>query len=136
MRWGRVTRNQLDIRNPKIIPADQLPGFDSTAEARAYSKNLEAQGYDGIVIRNKQFGGHDWVVAFRHDQVNPGAGPERAVVGDASEQALEERPDLEITNDNGDAVKAADELERVNTNEDDWFKATEAAVNCFSRKGS
>ena len=136
MRWGRVSRNQLDIRNPKIIPADQLPGFDSTAEARAYAKDLESQGYDGIVIRNKPFGGHDWVVAFHHEQVNPDAGAEGAVVGEPSEQALDERPQLEIPNENGETVKAADELERAKTNEDDWFKATEAAVNCFARKGS
>lgn len=67
--WGNVRPAQLDIRNPKQIPIEDLPPFDSTEEARAYSKKLENQGYDGIELHSQHLGGHDWVVAFHPEQV-------------------------------------------------------------------
>jgi hypothetical protein len=80
--WGNTRPAQLDIRNPKQIPIEDLPPFDSTEEARAFSKKLEDQGYDGIELQSQHLGGHDWVVAFHPDQVVHGGGEAPA----ASEQ--------------------------------------------------
>jgi hypothetical protein len=70
-RYGRTRPAQLDLRNPKLIKNEDLPGFESAAEAAAFSKKLEAEGYDGIVIQNKHLGpgAHDWIVAFKPEQV-------------------------------------------------------------------
>lgn len=68
-RWGEVRPAQLDIRNPKVIRNEDLPGFDSLQDARDYSAQLQSEGYDGIVLKNKHLGGHDWVIAFEPDQV-------------------------------------------------------------------
>lgn len=75
-RYGVARASHLDIRNPKLIRNEDLPGFDSAADARAFAKDLEAQGFDGIIIKNKHLGpgAHDWIVAFHPEQViEPGA---------------------------------------------------------------
>lgn len=133
--YGEVTEHHLDIRNPKIIKAEDLPSFDSVEEAHAYREKLRAQGYDGIVIDGSHLGGPVNYVAFEPHQVIPTEHTEpRQVSGDPVEQALAQRPDLTIANENGEPVRAADELKAA-TSEDDWFKATKAATHCFSRRG-
>lgn len=75
-RYGTSRAAMLDIRNPKLIRNEDLPGFDSAAEARTFAKKLEAQGFDGIIIKNKHLGSgaHDWIVAFHPNQVIHDAG--------------------------------------------------------------
>lgn len=67
--YGHTRPANLDIRNPKVIPVETLPAFDSTAEAAKFRKELQAKGYDGIIIKNSHIGGHNWIVAFNADQV-------------------------------------------------------------------
>lgn len=131
-RYGAVSAHNLDIRNPKLIPADELPGFDTLEDAHAFREKLRVQGYDGITIDASHLGGPVHHVAFEPHQVIP-AKP--SVVGDPIAQALAERPNLEITGDHGKPVKAADALEAAQP-ETDWFTATKAATDCFSRRGS
>lgn len=72
-RWGQVRPAHLDIRNPKVIPNEDLPGFDSLEEAAAFRKQLQTEGHDGIVIKNSHLGSPDWIVAFEPKQVIHGA---------------------------------------------------------------
>jgi hypothetical protein len=66
---GAVTEHYLDMRNPKVFTAEDLPGFDSREAANAFSKQLASKGHDGIVIDASNVGGPVNYVAFRHDQV-------------------------------------------------------------------
>lgn len=68
-RYGTVTSHLLDVRNPKVVPAEDLPGFDSLADASAYRQKLIDEGYDGMVIDASHLGGPVNYVAFRHEQV-------------------------------------------------------------------
>jgi len=69
-RFGNVESFYLDIRNPKIIKAEELPGFDSVEDANAYQAKLKAAGYDGIVITAAHLGKQEkHVVAFDPKQV-------------------------------------------------------------------
>jgi hypothetical protein len=52
---------------------------------------------------------------------------------DNTERALEERPDMQIPDESGELQSAREALETEPTT--DFRKATEAAVNCYSRKG-
>jgi hypothetical protein len=72
--YGKVESLHLDIRNPKIIKAEDMPGFDSVQEAHAYREELRAQGYDGIIVTAKHLGKQEThVVAFDdHQAVHPG----------------------------------------------------------------
>jgi hypothetical protein len=67
--YGQVSEHHLDVRNPKIIPVDELPGFDSLASAAAYRAKLMAEGHDGIVIDATHLGGPVDYVAFKPEQV-------------------------------------------------------------------
>lgn len=68
-RYGKVESMQLDMRNPKVIRADDLPGFDSVEDAHAWREKLRAQGYDGIVITARHLGKPDLhFVAFDAQQ--------------------------------------------------------------------
>jgi hypothetical protein len=67
--YGPVSEHLLDIRNPKIIPVEDLQGFDDLADATAFREELRAQGYDGIVIDASHVGGPVNYVAFGHEQV-------------------------------------------------------------------
>ncbi len=53
---------------------------------------------------------------------------------DVAQQALAERPDLEIANEKGEGIKAADALERAQ-DDTDWKSAVKAAADCFARRG-
>lgn len=68
-RYGRVEGFQLDIRNPKVVKVEDLPGFASTAEAIRYRDALQAQGFDGMLISAKHLGGQVNLVAFTPEQV-------------------------------------------------------------------
>lgn len=68
-RYGQVSEHHLDIKNPKIIKAEDLPGFGDTHEANAYREKLRAQGYDGMVIDASHLGGPVNYVAFKPEQV-------------------------------------------------------------------
>lgn len=68
-RYGTVTSHLLDVRNPKVIQAENLPGFDSLAEASAYRQKLIDEGHDGMVIDASHLGGPVNYVAFNHGQV-------------------------------------------------------------------
>jgi hypothetical protein len=67
--YGQVSEHHLDVRNPKIIPVDELPGFDSLVEAAAFRAKLMAAGHDGIVIDATHLGGPVDYVAFKPEQV-------------------------------------------------------------------
>lgn len=68
-KYGDVESAHLDIRNPKVIKIEDLPGFDTTAQATAYREKLRAAGHDGIIITAKHLGGETHVVAFDPHQV-------------------------------------------------------------------
>lgn len=83
--YGKVQAVQLDIRNPKLIKADELPGFDSTQEATAYRESLRKQGYDGIIISARSLGKRALhIVAFDAHQVVPVAASKSAFARGAS----------------------------------------------------
>ncbi|HEY9063844.1 MAG TPA: hypothetical protein VIO33_02600, partial [Burkholderiaceae bacterium] len=67
--YGDVESFHLDVRNPKVIKVEDLPGFDSVEDAHAYREKLRKQGYDGIIVTAKHLGGPTHVVAFHPDQV-------------------------------------------------------------------
>lgn len=64
------------------------------------------------------------------------AGP----LGDRVREALQEHPDLQVTNDEGKPTRAADLLRQAEEDAaretDDFQKAVTAATNCFGRKGA
>ena len=41
--YGKASSHNLDIRNPKLIRADELPGFDSVDDAHAYRETLRSK---------------------------------------------------------------------------------------------
>jgi hypothetical protein len=55
-RYGKVEPMQLDLRNPKILRFDELPGFDSVEEAHAWREQLRKQGHDGLFLHGKGLG--------------------------------------------------------------------------------
>jgi hypothetical protein len=67
--YGKVSEHHLDIQNPKVIPVEDLPGFDKTEDAFAFREALRQQGHDGIVIDASHLGGPVNYVAFGHEQV-------------------------------------------------------------------
>jgi hypothetical protein len=132
--YGEVTEHRLDIRNPKVVKAEDLPGFDSTDEAYAYREKLREQGHDGMVIDASHLGGPVNYVAFDPHQAIPDRDPKLSAGGDPIKQALAEKPDLQIADENGKPVNADMALEGAKP-ETDWFTATKAAADCFSRRG-
>lgn len=135
-RYGNVSEHDLTLRNPKRIPVEELPGFDTLAEATAYREKLRSQGHDGIVIDSSHLGGPKHYVAFDADRVTPVG---ETAAGDPAAQAIADRPGLQIADQDGNATSAADQLRQADTaaaqGEQDAPKATEAAINCFLRKG-
>jgi hypothetical protein len=68
--YGEVHSHFLDIRKPKLIKVDELPGFDTTEDAIAFRKQLQAQGFDGIIITARHLGKNELhFVAFAPAQV-------------------------------------------------------------------
>lgn len=68
-RYGDTEAFHADVRKPKIIKADELPAFDSVADAHKFREKLRSQGYDGIVLTARHLGGEVHVVAFDPHQV-------------------------------------------------------------------
>lgn len=146
-RYGKVEQFQLDLRNPKIIKVEDLPGFNSTAEAIRFREQLQAQGHDGILISAKHLGGPVNLVAFRPEQViRPGAvEPARATpepgamaAGGATPEAAPSVPDVQMLRDDGSPVSAADYLRQI---EDEARAETadagllQVAAECFLEVG-
>jgi len=67
--YGQVAEFNLDIRKPKLIKVEHVPTFESTEAAHDFARNLQNQGYDGIIIQASHIGGQNWVVAFQPEQV-------------------------------------------------------------------
>ena len=69
-RYGsHVEDVHLDLRNPKIVAAEDLPPFDSLDDGYAWREQLRTQGHDGIIIDASHLGGPVWPVAFAPEQV-------------------------------------------------------------------
>lgn len=68
-RFGDVEPFQLDLRAPKVIKIEDLPGFDSVDAAHAFREDLRSQGYDGIAVDARHVGGPIHFVAFDAETV-------------------------------------------------------------------
>lgn len=132
-RYGSVTEHDLTLRNPKHVPIEDLPGFDTLSEATAYREQLRSEGHDGMVIDASHLGGPKHYVVFDQSGVKP-AEP------DAATQPLAEHPGMALPDENGTVTPAADALRQADTavavGEQEAPKAIQAAVNCFLRKGA
>ena len=146
-RYGQVTEHHLDIRNPKVVPIEDLPGFDSTREANDYREKLRAQGHDGMVIDASHLGGPVNYVAFEPHQVlgteKTASQPKREPVAkptDPVDQALLDHPGLTIPDENGNPVSAHEALsqaqESLATEKRESQIAAQAAITCYMRRGN
>jgi hypothetical protein len=88
-RYGsHVGEYNLRVGNPKVFKVEDLPAFDTVADATAYREKLRSEGYDGIVVHAEHLGGQTHVVAFDHDQVvRPTADTEEARAEAPTEEA-------------------------------------------------
>ncbi|WP_103035767.1 hypothetical protein [Castellaniella caeni] len=66
---GTVTPYYLDLRNPFPTTLDDMPQFDTAAQAAAWRDDLRAQGYDGVAIDERERGGPVQFVAFAPEAV-------------------------------------------------------------------
>lgn len=148
-RYGKVSEHNLDIRNPKLIKAEDLPAFDSTHEANAYREKLRAQGYDGMTIDASHLGGPVNYVAFDPKQVYARDLKKAEAIKEAraktrpqdpTEQALADNPNLTIPDENGNLVSAREALDQANEDlareKSDSTKAVKAAITCHMRRGN
>jgi hypothetical protein len=76
--YGEPQSAYVDIRNPKVLKVEDLPGFNDVREAIAWREELRAQGFDSLVVTAKHIGGKTHVVVFEPEQVIPSAGAPRA----------------------------------------------------------
>ena len=100
--YGSVSHYYLDLRNPFVIDGTDLPGFESAQAAADYRADLEAQGYDGMVIDYTDIEGPKHVIPFASDQVvvpesnryrmNGRAGAK--ILGASIRKAIEGAPEL------------------------------------------
>lgn len=67
--YGEAESFNLDVRNPKVVKVEELPGFNSVEEAHAWREGLRQQGHDGIIVTAKHLGGRTHIVAFDPHQV-------------------------------------------------------------------
>jgi len=137
--YGTVTEHDLTLQNPKHIPIEDLPGFDTLAEATAFREQLRAEGHDGILIDASHLGGPKHYVVFEPNRVAPAASERAAAGSGPTEQAIAERPDLQIADESGRTVAASEALKEVDQAASEGEKeakpAVDAAINCFMRKG-
>ncbi len=70
----------VDVRNPKVVKIEDLPGFDSVAEATAWREELRAQNHDSVVITAKHLKGKSHLVVFDPSQVIPAKPAEGGVL--------------------------------------------------------
>jgi hypothetical protein len=68
-RYGSTESFHLDLRNPKVVRVEDLPAFDSVAEANAWREQQRAAGFDGLIVTAKHLGGPVHMVAFDPQQV-------------------------------------------------------------------
>lgn len=99
-RYGSlVEESHLDIRNPKVIKFENLPGFDTMEEATRFREKLRAQGHDGIVLDASHYDGPVQYVAFDQHQVIPRKQKTKASAEPASikipEHSLEPRVNVD-----------------------------------------
>ena len=64
---GALHTVYLNIKNPLEMNSWEFPAFNSSAEARAFAKRKELQGYDGFFIKDE---GH--YIAFNPEQIKSG----------------------------------------------------------------
>ncbi len=67
--YGATSGHYLDLRNPKVYLAEDLPAFDSVEAARAHASKLAEQGYDGILVNGRPIGGRVHFIAFEPETV-------------------------------------------------------------------
>lgn len=92
-----VTSHHLDIRNPKVIPVEDVPSLDSREEYTAYRDQLRAQGHDGLVIDASHVGGANNYVAFGPEQVRRANEPSDLALANAktvSDKVADDAPKL------------------------------------------
>lgn len=82
-----VTSHHLDIRNPKVFPFEDLPGFDTIDEATRFRDELKAQGHDGIIMDASHLGGPVQYVAFEPSQVKRADEPSDMALANAKTMA-------------------------------------------------
>jgi hypothetical protein len=73
---GHVMPVYLAVRNPKTESMDKIEDIEANwtlKKAQAYRARLEAQGYDGIIFRDKASGGVEYV-AFHPEQIKSAIG--------------------------------------------------------------
>ncbi len=129
--YGKADAYHLDLRNPKLIYADKLPGFDSTQEAAAYRKKLQAQGHDGLLISAKHLGKDELhMVAFHPDQVIPAKPVTRysreKIVGASDQDYTPEQ--RQFFKNTGRMVTEQTMKERVADFRKNWAKKTTQAI--------
>lgn len=150
--YGNVSEHQLDLKNPKVIPADELPAFDTLGNATQFREQLRAKGHDGIVIDASHLGGPVQFVAFDAHQVKP-AKPKPAetkkaslppsIESKAAQDAAARAPNAMIVDgydaDNNPQYKtvsqALAEVEAEHATAKKEAKAYDAAVTCFFNRG-
>jgi len=66
----------LDIRNPKVYRAGEIPQFESVSEASRFRERLRGQGFDGIAADYRDVGGPVHFAAFDAEQaIYPDSAP-------------------------------------------------------------
>lgn len=142
-RYGQLAEHHLDIRNPKTVKFEDLPSFDSLAEATKYRNGLKAQGHDGIILDASHLGGPVQYVAFEPHQVVAAKSAASLDVSAAHAALLD--TDLQIPTGEFDAdgnaktvsareLMAQSEAEITQAQNDS--KAFAAAATCFLSRGS
>jgi hypothetical protein len=133
--YGNVTSHHLGMTNPLEMKAEDVPGFDSVKQAIKWREKQRAKGYDGLVIDASHMGGQTWYVPFEHSQVRDAAESRAPVKTTGS--PLDDRPDLQIADERGNAVPAAEALTQATAEEQQANKEAdpmhEAAVACEGR---
>jgi len=114
--YGDVEAFHLDLRKPYVIQGDQLPSFNSTAEATRYRNAIKAKGYDGIVVDYRNIGGQLHYIPFTPEQAIPAEktnsryrlnGKAKAkVLGASIRKAIQSVPELAGAN----IIESADQL--------------------------
>lgn len=95
--YGKVAEHHLDLRNPKVYSIENFPGFDNSEQAVKLRKDLEAKGYDGIVIDARNVGGPVQFVAFHPEQVINKSKVEQKT---QQNQVVETKPEAQPTIEN------------------------------------
>jgi hypothetical protein len=114
--YGAVTTHNLDIRKPLELQVDQLPAFDSLADATRWREEQRAKGYDGLVIDASHLGGPTHYIPFEHAQVR---NPEEVTAAIEHAAKLDAAPTAPLKRAIGDPVLRA-ELQHMADNETGW----------------